>query len=88
MECRSSQTERLKFDDHEQAVTHLAVSPNARYAVSASDDHVVLIWDLQKKCLLAKLQGFADEIIDVHFMSKRETSTRSSLLHRAHSHTS
>jgi WD40 repeat protein len=42
---------------HSGAVTSLSISPDARYALSGSEDHTVKLWDLQARKLVRTWQG-------------------------------
>lgn len=48
-------------------VLHVAVSPDARYAASASWDHTARLYDLEKKEEIAVLQGHRDNVNTVAF---------------------
>ena len=41
--------EKITFIGHEKGVNAVTVTPNSKYAISASDDRTVSLWDLEKE---------------------------------------
>ncbi len=74
------QSEMARFDGHKSAITHVAISRDARFAASASDDHAVLLWDLMQKRMLDQIQGFDEEIIELRFLDDGEDDPSELLL--------
>ena len=57
---------------HTARVRTLALSPNGETAVSASDDHTIKIWDLQKGTLEKTLTGHSDSIRAIALLPSAE----------------
>ena len=54
-----------RFLDHEGAVNDVAATADGKLAVSASDDGMVGVWDLQQNRLLKRLSGHTAKVVDI-----------------------
>ena len=48
---------------HDDAINWVAVSPDERFAVSASDDKTLKVWDISRGLLLTTLKGHTNSVI-------------------------
>jgi WD40 repeat protein len=63
--CRESEALVRTLDGHTGVVTGVAVTPDGRFAVSASDDKTLKVWDLGTGQAVRTLEGHADRVTGV-----------------------
>ena len=70
-ELRTIDTSIATFDSINSAYAYfsLAITPDARKAISGSEDNSLKIWDLEKHCLISSLEGHSEPIHGVAISS-------------------
>ncbi|GLT30440.1 hypothetical protein SLA2020_052390 [Shorea laevis] len=56
-----------EFSGHEQGISNLAFSSDSRFIVSASDDEILRLWDVNTGSLIKTLHGHTNYVFCVNF---------------------
>ncbi len=51
----------------EDSVTSVAISPDTKLVAAGGLDNIVRIWDIEKGCLLGRLEGHTDAVYNIIF---------------------
>ena len=56
-----------RFVGHNAAVKNIAISPDGRTMVSASDDMTLILWDIETGAIIRRFEGHTDKVMTVAF---------------------
>lgn len=68
-----------RFEGHTGRISHLALSPDGRRFLTASEDKTIRLWDLAGGKEIARLQGHTDHVLCVAFSSDGRRALSGSL---------